>query len=364
MKISKIPGLGRFGVFIDDVDFDHITNEEWMEIGKLHLESLVTIIRNTKLDKSKYYDLMYQWGTSRGVVNVNIYEKYNIKSGKEFYERCFADDPSIDPADREWGKNLRRLQENDANGNGTAMMRVTGKRDADGNPIGMFAEGELLWHSNESAQLAFTPGVSLLGQENMTNSCTGFVTTTDWYEAQSESFRSELDEMIVVHNYRPGSITPGIEDEQDLIVYRNMCPDGGAELPMVINSPGGITGLHYSVNTVEYIKGMSKSESQKIFDIINKGIFTEENIYDHWYQHNDDLCLFDNSICLHRRLGETKNRLALRIQYDYETLTDEPYQPYRQEPFKSMYVEDITRQINFIGDLKSRFKLPKLEAEA
>ena len=41
MKISKIPGLGRFGVFIDDIDFKNLTEEEWMEIGKLHLSSLV-----------------------------------------------------------------------------------------------------------------------------------------------------------------------------------------------------------------------------------------------------------------------------------------------------------------------------------
>ena len=34
MKISKIPGLGRFGIFIDDVDFNHLTDEEWLEIGK------------------------------------------------------------------------------------------------------------------------------------------------------------------------------------------------------------------------------------------------------------------------------------------------------------------------------------------
>jgi hypothetical protein len=25
MKISKIPGLGRFGIFVDDVDFDTIS---------------------------------------------------------------------------------------------------------------------------------------------------------------------------------------------------------------------------------------------------------------------------------------------------------------------------------------------------
>jgi len=49
MKVSKIPGLGRFGIFIDDVDFDHLTDEEWLEIGKMHLDNFVTIIRNTNL---------------------------------------------------------------------------------------------------------------------------------------------------------------------------------------------------------------------------------------------------------------------------------------------------------------------------
>jgi hypothetical protein len=48
MKVSKIPGLGRFGVFIDNIDLNSITEDEWMEIGKIHLESLVTIIRGRK----------------------------------------------------------------------------------------------------------------------------------------------------------------------------------------------------------------------------------------------------------------------------------------------------------------------------
>ena len=65
MKISKIPGLGRFGVFIDDVDFDNITNEEWQEIGKLHLEKLVTIIRNTNLNTFRYEELILKLGLPR-----------------------------------------------------------------------------------------------------------------------------------------------------------------------------------------------------------------------------------------------------------------------------------------------------------
>ena len=54
MKVSKIPGLGRFGIYIDDVDFDNLTQEEWADIGKLHLINLVTIIRNTNLKPKEY----------------------------------------------------------------------------------------------------------------------------------------------------------------------------------------------------------------------------------------------------------------------------------------------------------------------
>ena len=35
MKISNINGLGSFGIYIDDVDLNNITDEEWKEDGKL-----------------------------------------------------------------------------------------------------------------------------------------------------------------------------------------------------------------------------------------------------------------------------------------------------------------------------------------
>jgi hypothetical protein len=54
MKISKIPGLGRFGVFIDDVDFNNLSDEEWMVIGRLHMTSLVTILRDINLTADNY----------------------------------------------------------------------------------------------------------------------------------------------------------------------------------------------------------------------------------------------------------------------------------------------------------------------
>ena len=228
------------------------------------------------------------------------------------------------------------------------MIRVSGKR-VNGKPIGMFADGELLWHSNESGDLAFTPAVALLGVESMTNSATGFMVTTPYYNSVSDSFRSELDEMVLIHNFMPGKINPGLNSPQDNLMYKNMCPDADTEIPLVIQSPAGVKGLHYSFNTVTGIKGMSNSEAEKVLAEIRKGL--KKYTYDYWWENNDDLLIFDNSIVQHRRLGDTTNRLCLRYQFDYTYLqykvTKKPYIPYFQEP----YIERYKSKMNLIGDM-------------
>lgn len=358
MKTSKIPGLGRFGIFIDDVDFAHLTDDEWMEIGRLHLDSLVTIIRNTNLDLVQYRNWMRKWGTSRDLSEYRLTKKYGTFMSKLY---PILDDPDngLDPEDIAYLKNIRNMAEKHEGRNvPSEVLRVSGRRDENGNPLGMFAEGELLWHSNESGNLCFTPAVSLLAFKNVIGSSTGFTTTVDWYESQTESFRSELNDMIIVHKFTPGRINPGLREEQDKVMYRNMCPVDGTEIPLVRRSPGGHIGIHYSQNTIDRIKGMTKEESQKIFDLIEAGIFNKTHVYDHWYQNNGDLCLFDNSITQHRRLGDIKDRLCYRIQYDYETILDSPYQPYLQESFASQYVKEITEVVTVMQ--KSRYPLPTI----
>ena len=136
-----------------------------------------------------------------------------------------------------------------------------------------------------------------------------------------------------------------------------MCPESGTRIPLVIKSPGGITGLHYSVNTLDYIKGMSRAQSQSLFDRINKELFQEKYIYDHWYKQNGDLCLFDNSITLHRRLGGIADRLCYRIQYDYTYLQDQAYMPYSHREFRKQYTAQIKDYANVMNDFD--FKIPK-----
>jgi alpha-ketoglutarate-dependent taurine dioxygenase len=355
MKISKIPGLGRFGIFVDDVDFEHLTDEEWMEIGKLHLQNLVTIIRNCNLSWTKQTEWLMKFGDTRYGIRYLILKKYPGRTWSDVIQLALDDHPAIDPIDKLRLQNIARMQQ--ISPEGRHVMRVSGQRDADGNPIGMFAEGELAWHSNESATRTFTPGVALLGAEGMTSSATCFLTTTDYYENVSNAFRSELDEMVLLHRFTPGKMNPGLRDEQDEVMHANMCPEDDSEMPMVMRSPGGIIGLHYSIHTVHSIKGMTKEESDSVFTEINKELFVDKYMYDHWYKTNNDFCLFDNSITLHRRLGDTTNRLAYRVQHDYSNLQTEFWQPYLSEPFASEYEKEIAYYVDLAG-IKD-FKLPK-----
>ena len=355
MKVSKIPGLGRFGIFIDDVNFEHLSDDEWNEIGRLHLQNFVTIIRDCNLNWQTQPEWLMKWGDTRYGIRYNILKKYQGKTWSQVIKLAMANDPSIDEIDRIRLSNIARMQEIDPV-TGRHVMRVSGKKDTDGHPLGMFAEGELEWHSNESGTLTFTPGVALLSAEGMTASATGFLTTPDYYENVSNAFRSDLDEMVLLHRFTPGKINPGLRLEQDEVMHANMCPVDDTEIPIVMRSPGGIIGLHYSINTIYSIKGMTKTESDSVFAEINKGLFVEKYTYDHWYKSNGDFCLFDNSITLHRRLGDTTNRLAYRVQHDYSNLQQNFWQPYLSKEYARKYEEEIIDFVTTAG-IKD-FKLP------
>ena len=336
MKITKIPGLGRFGIFIDDVDLATISAEEWAEIGRLHLESLVTIIRGNDLDYATYYDLFKKWGTPRYSRPLNFYLKY----GRPLKELVVNN--LLDAGDKNELR-LGRLWQIDKRRPG--MIRVTGKTNTRGEPLGVFDNGELLWHSNECSDPAFTPGVSLMGWEAMTGSCTGFCTTADWFEKQTEAFRSELRELITVNNYRPASLNPVIKEEQEQFYKNNMCPVPNGEIPLIIHSPGGIEGVHLPATTFDHFKGMGVEESRELYQRIWDGIVQPEYTYEHWYQSDKDILIFDNSITLHNRRiennGVSPDRVGLRIQYDYTEIAPE-YQPFKQEQFNLQRQERIS----------------------
>ena len=326
-RITNIPNLEGYGVFVDDIDFKNMSRREWMDLGKLHMEKLVMIIRKTNLDKRSFHQVIKKWGKSRQNYAATLFTKYPWAEGNF---RNILTSPDVDKHDKDIIREYWKIGGcNYKQGN---ILRVAEEN-------GLFGSGELLWHSNESGDIAFTPGVALMGERGMCNSATGFMVTTPYYYSVSDSIRSELDEMILTHDFQTGKIN--VEDE-NLFLYKNMCPEP-TEIPLVIQSPAGIKGLHYPYNTV------TGSNNDRLLAEVKKGL--EKYTYDYWWENDDDLLIFDNSIVQHRRLGDTKDRLCHRYQFDYTYLqykvTKQNYIPYFQEPYRSRYVD----KMNLIGNM-------------
>lgn len=356
MKVSKIPGLGRFGIFVDDLDFDHITDEEWMEVGQLHMKNLVTIIRNTNIGPDRFPDYIRKFGDFRHGFIARLMKKYGFEQQRQLWQA--VDDPNtvLDAEDLQILTFAKKSV--NTNNKGQFITRVQTGYDDDGYPKGWFPDGELNWHNNESGVLSSVPGVALLGYQNMVGSATGFLTTTDYYESVSESFRSELDEFIIVHKYCVDSTLAGLSSRINHEILELMAvPVDESEVPLIRKSPGGIFGLHYSPATTWAIKGMTKEQSDRVFEEINRGLYQEKYIYNHWYQQNNDLLLFDNSVTLHQRIGKTDGRLAYRLAHDYTNLQNGFHQPYEKHPrIARQYISEINETIKIAGI--TNFKLP------
>ena len=357
MKISRIPNFGSFGVFVDDVDMDNMDDQQWHELGKLFVKELVLIFRNINISKVQYADYVPKWGPYKSIIRRHFYKKY----GSNFDATLPDTWGDIDSEDREWLKGRTHQLESIAPGR--YLTRVYGRKDSQGNALGYFSHGEIFWHSNEGSSLIFSPVVCLLGWEAMEGSATGFMQTVDLYESLSESFRSELNDMVLIHEYIPGKINENefTDDHLRQHLQQAFCPVNGDETPLVCTAPNGRRGLHYTVNSRSSIKGMTADQTQKLFDKLDGMLFTDKNIYDHYYRPNQtDLLFFDNSVTLHRRLGGKEDRKAFRSQIDVSPLLDAPWRPWQHMMhYDNLYKQQAKELVEVVGgDLQARFKLP------
>lgn len=335
----KVSSRGNYSVYIDDVNFDEMTDDQWMEIGKIHMANLVTIIRNCNVKQTEAAKYVNKWGPSRYSGMYYICSNYPDLTAKEIISLSLKGDERIADYHRALVKNRFKTK------GPAGTQRVTDIKDKKGDHTGIFPDGELKWHSNEAGNHIFAPGVALLGVQNMKGSSTGFLETATFYEECSETLRSELDDMICIHRHKPGMLHVKDLGDQDEMMRINMNPENETYIPMVIQSPGGIRGMHYSINTVDGIVGMSQSESDKFFEMINEELM--RHAWDHWYENDNDWLFFDNSITNHRRLGEVKDRLGLRVQHGYENIEIENYNPYFQEEHAKIYTERLAELKEF-----------------
>ena len=177
-RITDIPELEGYGVFVDDIDFKNLSLREWKELGKLYMNKLVMIIRKSGLKNKKvFHKVLSKWGEHRQNYAAITFGKFPWAKGNI---QEILDSPDVPDDEKEYIKEYKRiggLTREDGN-----ILRVTGKK-INGHHTGLFDHGELLWHSNECGDLAFTPGVALLGQHGMTKSATGVMVTAPYYNS-------------------------------------------------------------------------------------------------------------------------------------------------------------------------------------
>lgn len=350
ITITKIPGLGDYGVYVDGLDLQNIDLEEWKSVyGDLHLRSFVTIFRNTVIDPVRFYHLVTAFGRSNGMSPYSFFKKYNVKldpalprdvAMNQVWGKMQNGTIQISEEDQQFLRDVTNVAVN-LPGVPNAVHRVSGQRNQQGEPIGVFATGELAWHCNESGHLSFTPGVALMTVQNVQGTATSFSTSVPWYERQTESFRSELDQLICIHQHTPGKLTPGATSREDFTTKYNFCPVTN-HIPLVINSPIGIKGLHFSYATVTGFKDMPKAESDRLLARLNAELLADNNTYDHWYRDDrPDVLFFENSVTQHRRIGDVAQRLLYRCTTSYSNLLPYQYQPYIQPEYQARMREII-----------------------
>ena len=156
-----MPGFGSRGHIIQGMDPD-ISYDDWMELGKIHLDDLVTVFTDVKLSKKRYGELIRQWALQTDSQTFELLKRNNINNEKE-YENVLinweTEKERFTEKDRYWIE-LQGFRLIDYE---SLAVRVTSIRDKNDEATGLFASGELDWHSNEGGILTFASGVALKG---------------------------------------------------------------------------------------------------------------------------------------------------------------------------------------------------------
>jgi alpha-ketoglutarate-dependent taurine dioxygenase len=320
MKVTKMPGFGSYGAIVDNFDWNN--PNDYAELGELNLQTLATVVRGDGTDRFNSVYEHLPWAVESRPFGL----RWVLKYGSNWRNCLTAEDLASLDVVKHWAIP-------DVN---NGWIRVSGKRNEQGKYTGLTPASELLWHTDEASMASFSPVLVMYGMEHMTTSATGFLQTADWYNQQSSSFKSELDELVSIYHWDNDKVSPGADIDNELVAKGSLVPVDGETMPMVIESPGGIKGINFSTLITGFV-GMSDKDSARILDKISKELFVPENIFDYWWERDcGDMILFDQSITMHRRIvkpgydykTELSKRMAYRIVGDY--VKNSSYNPFKQ----------------------------------
>lgn len=290
MRLVKLPNMPEpFGYEIQDVDLQRSTREEIVEFANLCKKHLVITFKNQPISKERFAMLCYTWGSPHKYADI---------------------DQFTDPETR---GDLERMSFPHLPGLG----RVTGIRDKDGNRTGMFADGQLDWHCNQSGTINPKCVVALQGVEGTHGTHTQFLEGVTAYNNLSAADKETVDGLVSVYGFKFDAVGPGASKAQQDIVHMNQNPVEGFEKPLVAVSPGGHRGINFSYTTIKGFKGKTDAENEELFAWLKSIVFVDERVYTHAWD-DGDVLFMDQIVTLHKRPTEDcSKRLLHRMAFDF-----------------------------------------------
>ena len=308
MKLKKIANMPEpFGVEIYDIPLlNEMTRSEWRELGKICLQHLVWIIPNQNISKHVFARIAYSWGKP-GLFTENDFNQIQDKKIKnEVYDE------------------LIRMSITNLPG----LARVTGIKTEDGKATGMFSDGELDWHSNESGKENPHPVVLLHGISGTKNSQTQFLENVTKYEKLTTEDKLFFDSLECIYHYNGTNIysdvtgLSGVSATQNQIVRINTYASNEPFIKkLVLTSPGGFKGFAFNFNTFHKFVDKTEKESNEIKEWLKDLLIVDKDIYTHNWE-DGDIIAFDQIVTLHRRpTKDCSNRLLHRISCDFSKIS-------------------------------------------
>ena len=311
MKVKKLRGFGSIGVEVNE-DLNLITDEEIEMLGRVIADQLVVSVdaTNCRLTPARLNYIAKKFGDPFGGIETkqSVYELVETKKKEG----------SLTRADLQVLKELRKIRQGLEEYDG--QIWVTGKKDQDGDYMGMFADGELDWHSDRQGTGNFCPCIGLMAVEGTLGTSTEFLQTADAFEKLSAGDQKFLSELIAIHSYTPGKIAPGLNKSQDNIVRMNMCPIDLSEVPVACFSTTGRSGIRLSYNTIVGFKGYSDKDTPEIIKWMLDTFMKDEYLYHHDWK-DGDMVWMDQTITVHRRpTKDCSKRVLIRQTCNFDNL--------------------------------------------
>ena len=271
---------------VEAFDFDIFEDEHIPDIGRLVANKQVVVVKQ-RLTEERHFDILNSWGSSAMSPVI-----YGIGVGKLKGLHWNA----VRNTTARIGKLINPRHRG-------RMQSVTFQKDRRGRALGIFTNGKLGWHNDQTSFESAERVVGLASVEGSERSQTTFMSTRQCYENLNHEDKSQVDELKSVHKWDMTKINHFAGDlieEQHAIMKYNGCPLDGLTSPLRAETASGVPGIHFPGTLFSHFLDMSKEESNKYAKHIWSLMDKPEYVYTHNWK-DGEVVYMDQAITLHAR---------------------------------------------------------------